>query len=45
VFYPGLPSHPGHDIAARQQQGFGAIVTLGLLTKFCAGNSRPDPVR
>jgi cystathionine gamma-synthase len=30
VFYPGLPSHPGHDIAARQQQGFGAIVTLEL---------------
>ncbi|HEY1900124.1 MAG TPA: cystathionine gamma-synthase [Steroidobacteraceae bacterium] len=30
VFYPGLPSHPGHEIAARQQQGFGAIVTLEL---------------
>jgi len=28
VFYPGLPNHPGHRIAARQQQGFGAIVTL-----------------
>ncbi len=30
VFYPGLPSHPGHEIAARQQQGFGAIVTLEI---------------
>ncbi len=30
VFYPGLPSHPGHAIAARQQQGFGAIVTMDL---------------
>ncbi len=30
VFYPGLPDHPGHHIAARQQQGFGAIVTLEL---------------
>jgi cystathionine gamma-synthase len=30
VFYPGLPDHPGHRIAARQQQGFGAIVTLEL---------------
>jgi cystathionine gamma-synthase len=30
VFYPGLPDHPGHSIAARQQQGFGAIVTLEL---------------
>lgn len=30
VFYPGLPSHPGHALARRQQQGFGAIVTLEL---------------
>jgi cystathionine gamma-synthase len=28
VYYPGLESHPGHDIAKRQQTGFGAIVTL-----------------
>jgi cystathionine gamma-synthase len=28
VYYPGLPGHPGHDIATRQQTGFGAIVTL-----------------
>jgi cystathionine gamma-synthase len=30
VHYPGLPSHPGHEIAARQQQGFGAIVSIEL---------------
>lgn len=30
VYYPGLPSHPGHDLAKRQQRGFGAIVTLEL---------------
>ena len=30
VFYPGLPDHPGHQIAARQQQGFGAVVTLEI---------------
>ena len=30
VFYPGLPGHPGHEIAARQQRGFGAIVSLEL---------------
>jgi cystathionine gamma-synthase len=30
VFYPGLPTHPGHEIAARQQRGFGAIVSLEL---------------
>jgi cystathionine gamma-synthase len=28
VYYPGLPGHPGHDVAKRQQAGFGAIVTL-----------------
>jgi cystathionine gamma-synthase len=30
VFYPGLPTHPGHEIARRQQSGFGAIVTFEL---------------
>lgn len=30
VFYPGLPTHPGHEIALRQQSGFGAIVTFEL---------------
>jgi cystathionine gamma-synthase len=28
VYFPGLPTHPGHEIAKRQQSGFGAIVTL-----------------
>lgn len=30
VFYPGLATHPGHALAARQQRGFGAIVSLEL---------------
>ncbi len=30
VYYPGLPAHPGHDVARRQQKGFGAIVTVEL---------------
>ncbi|GAB2520717.1 cystathionine gamma-synthase [Microbacterium petrolearium] len=30
VYYPGLPSHPGHDIAARQMSGFGGMVSLAL---------------
>jgi len=30
VFYPGLPTHVGHEIALRQQSGFGAIVTFEL---------------
>lgn len=28
VNYPGLPSHPGHALAARQMQGFGAMVSF-----------------
>lgn len=30
VHYPGLPAHPGHALARRQQEGFGAIVTIEL---------------
>jgi cystathionine gamma-synthase len=30
VYYPGLPSHPGYEVARRQQRGFGAIVSLEL---------------
>ncbi len=30
VYYPGLPHHPGHGIAARQQQGYGAMVSFEL---------------
>jgi cystathionine gamma-synthase len=30
VYYPGLESHPGHDIAARQMSGFGGMLSLGL---------------
>ncbi|GAC1687584.1 MAG: bifunctional cystathionine gamma-lyase/homocysteine desulfhydrase [Candidatus Acidiferrum sp.] len=30
VFYPGLPSHPQHDIARRQQKGPGAMIAFEL---------------
>jgi cystathionine gamma-synthase len=30
VYYPGLASHPGHSIAAKQQSGFGAMVSFEL---------------
>ncbi len=30
VFYPGLPGHAGHALAARQQRAFGAIVSFEL---------------
>jgi len=28
VFYPGLPSHPQHDLAKQQMSGFGSMITL-----------------
>lgn len=28
VLYPGLPSHPGHAIAARQMSGFGGMLSI-----------------
>jgi cystathionine gamma-synthase len=30
VLYPGLPSHPGHAIAARQMRAFGGMVSFRL---------------
>lgn len=30
VHYPGLPTHPGHAIASRQQDGFGAMLSFEL---------------
>ena len=30
VLYPGLPEHPGHDVAARQMRGFGGMVSVRM---------------
>lgn len=30
VWYPGLPEHEGHDIARRQQSGFGGMVSFAV---------------
>ncbi|OBI39339.1 cystathionine gamma-synthase [Mycobacterium colombiense] len=30
VLYPGLPSHPGHEIAARQMSAFGGMVSVRM---------------
>jgi cystathionine beta-lyase/cystathionine gamma-synthase len=43
VYYPGLPSHPGHALAKRQMRGFGAVVTFDIrggedaARRFCNG--------
>jgi cystathionine gamma-synthase len=30
VLYPGLPSHPGHDVAVKQMSAFGGMVSVRL---------------
>ena len=32
VFYPGLPSHPDHEVAQRVMKGFGGVVTFEIET-------------
>jgi cystathionine gamma-synthase len=31
VYYPGLPAHPGHEVAAKQMRGFGGMVSFTLV--------------
>lgn len=43
VYYPGLAEHPGHEIAARQQDSFGSMISFEVVgglagaTAFCRG--------
>src|SRR6185503_4568432 len=30
VYYPGLPSHPQHELAKRQMRGFGGMLTFDV---------------
>jgi cystathionine gamma-synthase len=30
VYYPGLPEHPGHELASRQMRGFGGMISVAL---------------
>jgi len=39
VYYPGLTSHPGHEIAARQMSGFGGMLSLALAAGADAARS------
>lgn len=33
VIYPGLPSHPQHELACRQMSGFGGMITVEMRTR------------
>jgi cystathionine beta-lyase/cystathionine gamma-synthase len=30
IYYPGLPTHPGHELAKKQMSGFGAMIAFDL---------------
>ncbi|HEU4763491.1 MAG TPA: cystathionine gamma-synthase [Gemmatimonadales bacterium] len=30
IYYPGLPTHPQHDLAKRQMSGFGGMISIDL---------------
>lgn len=36
VYFPGLPGHPGHEIAARQMRDFGGMVSFEMETEEAA---------
>jgi cystathionine beta-lyase/cystathionine gamma-synthase len=38
IFYPGLDSHPQHELAARQMNDFGAVVSFELHGGYDEGN-------
>ena len=45
VHYPGLPSHRGHDVAARQMSGFGGMLSFDLRDGFEAATRVMDRLR
>ncbi|HLH31631.1 MAG TPA: PLP-dependent transferase, partial [Terriglobia bacterium] len=30
IYYPGLPDHPGHELAKKQMSGFGGMIAFDL---------------
>jgi cystathionine beta-lyase/cystathionine gamma-synthase len=45
VHYPGLPDHPGHEIAARQMRGFGGVMSLDVKGGFDAAARFADALK
>lgn len=45
VYYPGLPSHPQHELAKRQMYGFGGMIAFELKGGFEAGKTVMNSVR
>ncbi|MGA3167390.1 MAG: PLP-dependent aspartate aminotransferase family protein [Terriglobia bacterium] len=45
VNYPGLPNHPGHDLAKRQMKGFGAMMSFTVKGGYQGGKQVMDRVK
>ncbi|HEY5222512.1 MAG TPA: cystathionine gamma-synthase [Microbacteriaceae bacterium] len=45
VYYPGLPSHPGHELAAHQMSGFGGMLSVSLAGGEAAARSFAESTR
>ena len=45
VYYPGLPSHPDHDIASAQMEGFGGVISFEVAGDIRATSDFIDRLR
>lgn len=45
VLYPGLPSHPGHAVAAGQMRGFGGMLTIEIDGDTAAATAVADRLK
>jgi len=45
IKYPGLKSHPQHELAKKQMDGFGSMISFGLKGGFDAGKTLMDNVK
>jgi methionine gamma-lyase len=45
VYYPGLPSHPQHELASQQMRGFGGMIAFELKGGYEAGTRFMDSVQ
>ena len=45
VNYPGLPSHPGHDVAKKQMKAFGAMISFEVKGGYENGKKVMDGVK
>jgi O-succinylhomoserine sulfhydrylase len=45
VFYAGLPSHPQHELAKKQQRGFGGVLSFEVKADAAKGNAQSAAFR